>query len=152
MHSTLTALIDATNSWSINIDNGLVNGVVFIDLKKAFDTIDHDIMMLKLENYGVERNSLTWFISYLTDRTQKCLVNGQLSKSVPITCGVPQRSKLGPLLFLVYINDLPNCLNHTTARMYADDTSVSYASNSVEELENIMNSDLKNLNSWLTTN
>ena len=152
MHSTLTALIDATNSWSVNIDNGLVNGVVFIDLKKTFDTIDHDIMLLKLENYGVERNSLTWFISYLTDRTQKCLVNGQLSNSVPITCGVPQRSKLGPLLFLVYINDLPNCLNHTTARMYADDTSVSYASNSVEELENIMNSDLKNLNSWFTIN
>jgi hypothetical protein len=153
MHSTLTALIDATNSWSVNIDNGLVNGVVFIDLKKAFDTIDHDIMLLKLENYGVERNSLTWFISYLTDRNQKCLVNGQLSNSVPITCGVPQRSKLGPLLFLVYINDSsPNCLNHTTVRMYADDTSVSYASNSVEELENIMNSDLKNLNSWLTTN
>jgi hypothetical protein len=149
MHSTLTALIEATNSWCVNIDNGLVNGVVFIDLKKAFDTIDHDIMLLKLENYGVERNSQTWFISYLTDRTQKCLVNGQLSNSVPITCGVPQRSKLGPPLFLVYINDLPNCLNHTTARMYADDTSVRYASNSVEELENIMNSDL---NSWLTTN
>ena len=89
MHSTLTALIEPTNSWSVNIDNGLVNGVVFIDLKKAFDTIDHDIMLLKLENYGVERNSLTWFKSYLTDRTQKCLVNGQLSNSVPITCGVP---------------------------------------------------------------
>jgi hypothetical protein len=123
MHSTLTALIQATNSWSVNIDNGLVNnGVVFIDLKKAFDTIDHDIMLQKLENYGVERNSLTWIKSYLTDRTQKCLVNGQLSNSVPITCGVPQGSNLGPLLFLVYINDLPNCLNHTTPRMFADDT------------------------------
>ena len=72
---------------------------------------------------------------------------------VPITCGVPQGSNLGPLLFLVYINDLLNCLNHTTPRMFADDTSVRYASNSVEELENIMNSDLKtDLNSWLTTN
>jgi hypothetical protein len=72
---------------------------------------------------------------------------------VPITCGVPQGSNLGPLLFLVYISDLLNCLNHTTPRMFADDTSVRYASNSVEELENIMNSDLKtDLNSWLTTN
>jgi hypothetical protein len=96
------------------------------------------MMLLKLENYGVERNSLTWFKSYLADRTKKCLVNGQLSNSVPITCGVPQGSNLGPLLFLVYINDLPNCLNHTTPRMFADDTRVSYAStDSVEELENI---------------
>jgi hypothetical protein len=111
------------------------------------------MMLLKLENYGVERNSLTWFKSYLADRTKKCLVNGQLSNSVPITCGVPQGCNLGPLLFLVYINNLPNCLNHTTPRMFADDTRVSYAStDSVEELENIMNSDLKNLNSWLTTN
>jgi hypothetical protein len=152
MHSTLTALIEATNSWSFNIDHGLVNGVVLIDLKKAFDTIDHDIMLLKLENYGVERNCLTWFKSYLTDRTKKCLVNGQLSNSVPITCGVPQGRNLGPLFFLVHINNLPNCLNHTTPRMFGDDTSLSYASNSVEELENIMDSDLKNLNSWLTTN
>ena len=76
-HSTLTALIEATNSWSVNIDNGLVNGVVFIDLKKAFDTIDHDIMLLKLENYGIERSSLTWFKSYLTDRTKK--MSGQWS-------------------------------------------------------------------------
>jgi hypothetical protein len=109
-------------------------------------------MLLKLENYGVKRKSLTWFKSYLTDKTQKCLVNGQLSNAVPMTYGVPQGSNLEPLLFLVYINDLPNCLNHTTPRMFADDTSVSYASNSVEELKNIMNSDLKNLNSWLTTN
>ena len=112
----------------MNIDNGLINGVVFIDLKKAFDTIDHQIILQKLKNYSIDENSLTWFHSYLTDRTQKCWVNGQLSDSVPVACGVPQGSSLGPLLFLIYINDLPNCLNHTTARMFADDTSISYAS------------------------
>ena len=74
LHSTLTALLEATNSWSVNIDNGLVNGVVFIDLKKAFDTIDHKIMLQKLGNYGVDPNSLRWFKSYLTDRTQKCRI------------------------------------------------------------------------------
>ena len=121
-HSTLTALLEATSDWSMNIDNGLINGVVFIDLKKAFDTIDHQIILQKLKNYGIDENSLTWFHSYLTDRTQKCRVNGQLSDSVPVACGVPQGSSLGPLLFLIYINDLPNCLNHTTARMFADDT------------------------------
>ena len=74
MYSTLTALLEATNSWSVNIDNGLVNGVVFIDLKKAFDTIDHKTMLQKLGNYGVDPNSLRWFKSYLTDRTQKCRI------------------------------------------------------------------------------
>ncbi len=68
----------------MNIDNGLTNGVVFIDLKKAFDTIDHQIILQKLKNYGCNENSLTWFHLYLTDRTQKCQVNGQLSDSVSV--------------------------------------------------------------------
>jgi len=152
LHSTLTALLEATNSWSVNIDNGLVNGVIFIDLKKAFDTTDHDILLRKLVNYGVDPNSLRWFKSYLSGRTQRCQVNGQLSNSKPVTCGVPQGSNLGPLLFLVYINDLPNCLNCGTPRMFADDTSISYASDSLEELQNVLNSELKCLHSWLITN
>ena len=70
LHSTVTAMLEATNSWSVNIDNGLVNGVVFIDLKKAFDTIDHQIILQKLGNYGIDHSSLKWFKSYLTCRTQ----------------------------------------------------------------------------------
>jgi hypothetical protein len=120
LHSTLTALVEATNSWSVNIDNGLINGFVFIDLKKAFDTIDHNIIFKKLGNYGVDLNSLKWFESYLTNITQKCRVNDHLSSSNPVTCGVPQGSNLGPLL--LYINDLPNCLNCAIPRMFADDT------------------------------
>ncbi|CAB4042195.1 Hypothetical predicted protein, partial [Paramuricea clavata] len=129
----------------MNIDNGLINGVVFIDLKKAFDTIDHQIILQKLNNYGIDENSLIpgFIPAYLTDRTQKCRVNGQLSDSVPVACGVPQGSSLGPLLFLIYINDLPNCLDHTTARMFADDTSISYASDSAKELQNVINTELK---------
>ena len=71
---------------------------------------------------------------------------------MPVACGVPQGSSLGPLLFLIYINDLPNCLNHTTARMFADDTSISYASDSAKELQNVINTELKGLSDWLTTN
>ena len=151
-HSTLTALLEATNDWSVNIDNGMLNGVVFIDLKKAFDTIDHEILLLKLSNYGVDSTSLKLFESYLTNRSQKCKVNGELSNSSPLTCGIPQGSSLGPLLFLIYINDLPNCLDMAQPRMFADDTSVSYASDSLDEIQNVINSELKNLNSWLIAN
>ena len=114
LYSTVIALLEATNSWSVNIDNGLINGVVFVDLKKAFDTIDHQIILQKLENYGIKHNSLKWFESYLTGRAQKCKVNDRLSGSTSVTCGIPQGSNLGPLLFLIYINDLPNCLHYAT--------------------------------------
>ena len=145
-------MLEATSDWSMNIDNGLINGVVFIDLKKAFDTIDHQIMLQKLRNYGIDQMSLTWFESYLTNRTQKCRVNDQLSNSAPVTCGVPQGYYLGPILFLIYINYLPNCLNHAIPRMFADDTSISYSANTTGELQNVINSELKKLNSWLITN
>ena len=142
MHSTVTALLETTNWWSINIDNGLLIGVVFIDLKKAFDTIDHAILL----------DALTWFHSYLTDRTQRCCVNGHLSSNRPITYGVPQGSIIGPLLFLVYINDLPNCLNNGLSSMYADDTNISFQSSNLSDLEEIMNTELSSLNTWLNAN
>ena len=135
-------MLEATNSWSVNIDNGFINGVVFIDLKKAFDTIDHKILLRKLACYGVDQKSLRWFDSYLSDRQQKCLVNGELSGARPVTCGVPQGSLIGPLLFLIYINDLPNCLSKASPRMYADDTSISIAANSLPELEHSINDEL----------
>ena len=138
-------MLEATNDWCVNVDNGLLNGVVFIDLKKAFDTIDYGILLQKLECYGVDTAGIRWFESYLFGRTQKCVVNGKLSNSVSVTCGFPQGSSLGPLLFLVYINDLPNCLNTSTPTMFADDTSISYSSDCIEQLQNVMNSELKNL-------
>ncbi len=92
LHSTLTALMEATDKWSINIDNGLLNGVIFIDLKKAFDTIDHTILLQKLQMYGVDQNGIKFFESYLSNRSQRCCVNGELSDAVKITCGVPQGS------------------------------------------------------------
>ena len=109
MHSTTSALLETTN-------NCLLNGVLFIDLKKAFDTIDHEIILRKLANYGVDPNVLRFFASYLCNRSQKCTVNGALSSVSKLTCGVPQGSILGPLFFLIYINDLPNCLDISCAK------------------------------------
>jgi hypothetical protein len=126
--------------------------VIFIDLKKAFDTIDHKILLRKLHSYGVDEIALTWFNSYLSDRKQKCYVNGSLSTTLSISCGVPQGSIIGPLLFLIYINDLPDCLNEGLPRMYADDTNISLQSNNPNELENLMNIELSNLKTWLDAN
>ena len=152
LHSTLTALLEATNSWSVNIDNGFLNGVVFIDLKKAFDTIDHEIILRKLSYFGADQATAKWFQSYLSNRTQRCNVNGNLSTASTVTCGVPQGSILGPLLFLMYINDLPNCLQVAAPRMFADDTSITLSAKTVANLKLAVTSELNNLTCWLRAN
>ena len=98
--------------------------------------------------------SLKCFESYLCDRSQKCSINTHLSNIAPVSCGVPQGSNLKPLLFLVYINDLPNCLSLASPRMFADDTSITFAASTMadHDLENVINSELRNINCWLLTN
>ena len=127
LHSTVTALLHLTNNWYLNIDKGMTNLIVLLDLAKAFDTVSHNILLKKLELYGLKGVTLDWFSSYLSGRQQQCVVEGCVSKPRLLSCGVPQGSVLGPLLFLIYINDLPGCLLHTEAHMYADDTTI-YAS------------------------
>lgn len=152
LHSTVTALLEATNTWALNIDRGCVNAVVFLDLKKAFDTVDHGILLSKLNAYGIGGVEGGWFESYLNNRKQKCSVNGKLSSQRSLLCGIPQGTILGPLLFLIYINDLPNCLTHSQARMYADDTHLTFASNRIDDIESHLNEDLANVNKWLLCN
>ena len=101
-HSTIKSLLDATTEWLSNMDKGRQNSVALIDLSKAFDTVNHSILLEKLNYYGVTDNTLTWFRSYLSDCHQRCQVNGQLSISKPLHCGVPQGSILGLLLIMSF--------------------------------------------------
>ena len=151
-HSTVSALIQMCDVFFDNMDNGKLSGVIFLDIRKAFDSIDHNILFEKLKSYGVSEMELTWFQSYLTARHQQCFANGFLSTQSQIICGIPQGSILGPLLFLIYINDLPNCLSSTTPCLYADDTQIFTSSYDALEITNSLNSDLENISDWLTVN
>ena len=112
LHSTVTCLLKNTNDWYSGMDTGNLAGMVFVYLKKAFDTIDHQILCRKLEFYGIPHRELAWFGSYLLNRVQYYRVNGVDSQIENINIGVPQGSCLGPLLFLVYINDLPRAVKN----------------------------------------
>ena len=99
-HSTSSTLLDCTNEWFVNMDRGLYNLVVLLDLKKAFDTVNHEILLHKLQMYGFETKALNFVRDYLTNRTQRCQLNGLFSDEKEVTCGIPQGSILGPLLFI----------------------------------------------------
>ena len=151
-HSTAFALLDCTNDWYVNLDRKMFNLVVLIDLKKAFDTVDHQILLRKLELYGIKGQALSLLKSYLTNRNKKCQIQNSFSSEQLITCGVPQGSIVGPLFFLLYINDLPRCLNKTKPRMFADDTNLTASGDSVPIVQAALNSDLENLRKWLIAN
>ena len=152
LHSTLTCLLKNTDDWYSGLDTGQMVGTVFIDLKKAFDTVDHDLLCKKLEHYGVQQRELSWFQSYLSNRKQFCRVGGVDSRTGVVEIGVPQGSCLGPLLFLIYTNDLPSAVQGSTVSMYADDTSLCLKSRDISQLNEAINDDLAHLDSWLKGN
>ena len=149
----MAALIQMCDEWYANMDKGKLNGVVFLDIRKAFDSINHNILLEKLETqFGISNNELKWFKSYLTNREQVCAINGHLSSPQNIVCGVPQGSILRPLLFLLYINDLPTSLKESTPFLYAADTQIFSSSYDYNELIDKLNSDLINISDWLARN
>ena len=125
-------------------DRGFDNAVDFLDVKKAFDTVDHDILNYNITEYD-------GLASYLDNRTQICDINCCKSTPKSLSCGVPRGTILGPLLFLLYINDLLNCLQFSQSRMYADD-SLTFASTEVNHLNNCLNYDLSKMYTWSSAN
>ena len=151
-HSTNHALISMTESIRNTIDNGKFGCGVFIDLKKAFDTVNHSILITKMEHYGIRGIALDWFTSYLSNRMQYVSINGHISEYRHISCGVPQGSVLGPLLFLLYINDLPNVNKHLSFYLFADDTNIYFEANGLLTLQKVMNRELRHVKKWLDAN
>ena len=151
-HSTTHALISLTEHIRNLIDNGQYVCGIFIDLEKAFDTVHHDILCDKLKAYGLRGNINNLLKSYLSNRKQFVSINGFDSVIKDVTCGVPQGSSLGPLLFLLYINDFRLCLSKTSMGHFADDTFIIYNSTKAKTIETIINTELKLVIKWLRLN
>ena len=129
------------------MDHGQFSCIVFCDISKAFDRVWHSGLLFKLREHGFGDSLLTWFNSYLRNRKQKVVIQSAESNYLPLSAGAPQGSVLGPLLFLIYVNDITDSLLSLT-RLYADDSSLYYSATSLKDIEGIINQDLKSVSSW----
>ena len=149
--STSHAISDLHNEILSGIDEKLNVCCIFLDLVKAFDTVDHKILSQKLNCYGIRGVSFQLIQTFLTNRKQCTVVNGMCSDMRLVTCEVPQASTLGPLLFLLYINDLPENTNFAV-KLYADDTVLIMKHNNAVKLQENVNSAIKHIEKWMEAN
>ena len=154
-HSPETALIRLTDQWLLDLDKNRVAGLIFVDYKKAFDLIDHQVLLNKLHSYGIRGDKLNLLQDYLSNRWQYVNIDGFRSSSIEVKRGVPQGNILGPIFFLLFINDLPSEVLHSEVDIYADDITFSH---SVEvdlaptAIETALQLDLGGIASWSNTN
>ena len=153
-HSTETALIRLTDPILKNMDDDEVTGLVFIDFRKAFDVIDHELLLKKLSIYGATISSVAWFKSYLSVRKQFISLGKTTSKQLTVKQGLPQGSILGPVLFLLFVNDMPLHFQKSTMDIYADDTNLSLSSNwkTLPLLNQSLSQDLSEVERWAREN
>ena len=151
-HNTSHAIVDFLGKVTKAHEGGDECLGIFCDLSKAFDTINHSILLEKLRHYGIDGKSLDWFASYLTGRSQYVSLNGSKSTPLPITTGVPQGSVLGPLLFLIYVNDLSSASGILKFVTFADDSNIFFQGANLSQSENMINTELEKVNDWFKAN
>ena len=150
-YSTKTALIDLSDRIKFSMDKGLYTGMVMLDLQKAFDTVNHAIMSDKLGAIGCDDGSVNWFNSYLSNRSQFIDIKGTLSDRGEVTCGIPQGSILGPLLFLIYVNDMESAVD-CDLLLYADNSALLIRGKNIIDIEQNLSEELAKSNVWLIDN
>ena len=150
--STTVALIKAVDSWQMTIDRSEKVVCTFLDLRKAFDVIHHDVLLQRLAQYGVRDKEYDWFKSYLSERFQFVSCNETESQQRKIAYGVPQGSVLGPTLFNIHINGISDACQSSDVVLYADDTEIHASSKDVNIAEQCVNQDLSRIDVWLNRN
>ena len=149
--STIDAVCQLVGDVSLGMDKNIPTTAVLLDVSKAFDTLKHAILVKKLQKYGIHNNALAWITSYLDRREQSVSFGGSGSVSALVTCGVPQGSILGPLLYTIYTNDIHMALKHSKIVQYADDSTL-YITLPVNEGIPKINEDLNSIFDWFCTN
>ena len=158
-HSTETACLELIDKLTNKLHNKEIPFCIFIDLSKAFDTLNHSILLRKLKYYGLDNNAISWFKSYLTDRKQYVEIDGVKSQIKSLSTGVPQGSTLGPLLFIIYMNDINIVSNTFKSILFADDTSLNSVISLFKTQNNThiyisthINQELATITDWLRAN
>ena len=150
--STITQLLVTLNEWLYNLDNDIQTDAAYMDFRKAFDLVPHKRLISKLKAYKIDGQILNWIISFLSDRTQYVKINNDCSSKLNVTSGVPQGSVLGPTLSIYFINDLPNVVNDTPIKIFADDTKLYHGiqdENNVKKLQDSIDAMFEWTQKWL---